>query len=723
MDFNKIWEKLRDDFLAVIIGVIVSLPAIGVIVPKTFAILAEQNGIEMPGLFKIFSMVYFTMPLIILFVLSFFQFSNDVFVKLKKMILGIIGLIFVVFVVLLLPIWTDETTISRWLNITVIITLLLLIIYWYFFNKTLGDLLEIITTEEQNIHRTDSRIKKLNNKIKEISNKILDINISFTEKEQAKIDKKKYYIELGEIKKQNEAAKINLSEAYVSIKLSFFYLFIAAQLTVVIFITLFNKIFDNNIFIFLILIIYAAVVVYYMFNGNLRKLRRNEISNPFFKWVLISAVISTGLVFYVSKNKADDNISRNKQDSTETATYLNKFHGIDTNRIYKKKIEDLDVEYRAIRTQSTEDSIDNLPFKFLSKLLSGKVTSDSINSFNIKVKYCNTIADSADKKDLNLCIKELLSSPLIHDTLAKTTDPKLISSIINKIKKSPAYINTKQQILLNQSTSVAQLHINRAIRNLWFNKQNILNDDIKKNQIKLVKDTQHAGIIIFITTLIVMLSFLLILSYKNDKYELDTLDEVQPIKKIIQGICIVIAILLIPLIKMTPEDQVVSGKPSSIFLVGNWNLSKSIPEDEEGGEPKKTKKQDPGSLDPYGKSCCCCTGGGKAADSTGKAIVESINTLAQSVDSNSSELVKLLGKNRGPNPINITPPDNHYKELADKLEKIGAFMDKTNKAQDLLNQNLKNFTDSAAKLNKNATNNLSGIKNYIQQSQFKTKKP
>src|ERR1700753_1960763 len=91
-DKQSDFAKLRDQFSTVVIGVLVGLPAVGIVIPQLFAMLGAIPGQQICGIFRVFAMLYFIMPLILLFGWSFFQFENPLFKPIRPLIYVGVGM-------------------------------------------------------------------------------------------------------------------------------------------------------------------------------------------------------------------------------------------------------------------------------------------------------------------------------------------------------------------------------------------------------------------------------------------------------------------------------------------------------------------------------------------------------------------------------------------------------------------------------------------------------
>jgi hypothetical protein len=472
---------------------------------------------------------------------------------------------------------------------------------------------------------------------------------------------------------------------------------------------------------------YAAVLIYYLFHPGLKKLRSDkEISSSFLPSILSIVVILISIIFYTSKNK-----DASSSFTTINDAFLKNFSGIDSVNINRKKIDKLDYAYADAERQLNDQRISMIPINYLSGIIKdGHPTKDSLYLLNAKIESYyedQDIGIDTIKKPINTFLKQhansastvalsrkldLLYAFLQNDrtTEAVKTHDKKVKDLLDAIKTDSLYT------ALTDSNS-KNTYKYQSIQNTLLSKRKslviqsrILSDKIKRQQINLIKDLQHVGIIIFLTTLIVVASFLLILSYNDDNFHPETLPEVNPIKKILQTVCLVIAILLIPLVKIVPEEQVDPEKPSSIFLVSNWNLAKSLPEAEEKSGNTDTKKNSRPGLTPVQPAGdCCCHGLGdtlkiKFIDSTSIAV----GNLIKTIDANSKLLNTYFAN---VNQVLLRPdPQQPIIDTTRFLRR----MDTTNK---LLRSFSTDLNSTAAKTN----SNLQDIKNAINSSQIKSK--
>lgn len=743
---NSFWNKIKDEYASIAIGIIVSLPAIGIVIPQIFSILGEQQVIDLPVLFKLFSMAYFTMPLVILFILSFFQFTNDVLIKLQKQVWGIIILIAIVFILLIFP----KSKIGKFPLINTLPALLIFLLgyYWWFFHKTINILIKDVATykaeiENKNNPTTSESINQQspNSPIADqpsadistessLPNRALEPTSTNLGNESAPPPLTTQPAKTpANPSPANDTPEEKLKESYAAIKLGVFYLFIAAQLVVVIILTLFNKVYNNHFWIWIMIGSYAAVLIYYLFHPGLKALRlAREISSSFLPSILGIVVLIISIIFYTSKNKGTSS-----SFTTDNADYLENFSGIESVNANRKKIDTLDSAYVVIERQLNDQKISMIPLNYLAEILKdGHPSKDSLYLLNAKViSYYRFGTDKPIRVDtakpINTFLKQhadsthsaILSRKLDHlytflqndrNTESVKIHDKKVKDLLDTIKTDNLYTaladSNSKNTYLYQSIQKTILSKRKSL----VIQSGILSEKIKRQQINLIKDLQHAGIIIFLTTLIVVASFLLILSYKDDHYHPETLPEVNPIKKILQTVCLVIAILLIPLVKIVPEEQVDPEKPSSIFLVSNWNLAKSLPEAEEKSGNTDTKKTSRPGLTPVQPAGdCCCHGSGdtlkiKFIDSTSVAV----GNLIKTIDANSKLLNIYFAT---VNQVLLRP--NPQQPIIDTTRFLRR-MDTTNKL-------LRNFSTDLNSIAAKTGRNLQDIKNAINSSQIKSK--
>jgi hypothetical protein len=746
---NSFWNKIKDEYISIVIGIIVSLPAIGIVIPQIFSVMGEQQVMDLPTSFKLFSMAYFTMPLVILFILSFFQFTNDVLLNLRKQILGIIIPIAVVSVLLIFP----KSKIENFPLINALPWLLIGLwgCYWWLFHKTINKLIKDVTTYKDEIKNKNS--PPASESIKQqlpdsptetqtpvdiaagsaVSNSSLEPTTTNWGNDVAAppVTIQPDNTPVNPLP-ANGAPEEKLKESYVAIKLGVFYLFIAAQLVVVIMLTLFNKVYNNHFWIWIMIASYAAVLIYYLLHPGLKTLRLNkEISSSFLPSILGIVVIIISIIFYTSKNKdASFNFT------TINAKYLENFSGIELVNKNREKIDNLDSVYADVGRQLNDQKISMIPLNYLNAIIKdGHPSKDSLYLLNEKIiSYYKFGTDKKDTivdkvKPINTFLKHhannartaVLSGKLdsLYSLLQNDYNPKTAKTREKKVKDLLDNIETNSLYKALNDSNSKNTYKYQSIQNTLQSKRKslviqsrLLSDKIKRQQINLIKDLQHAGIIIFLTTLIVVASFLLILSYNDDNFHPETLPEVNPIKKILQIVCLVIAILLIPLVKIVPEEQVDPEKPSSIFLVSNWNLARSLPEPEEKSGNTDTKKTSRPGLTPVQPAgdCCCHESGDtlkiKFIDSTSVAV----GNLIKTIDANSKLLNIYFAT---VNQVLLRP--NPQQPIIDTTRFLRR-MDTTNKL-------LRNFSTDLNSIAAKTDRNLQDIKNAINSSQIKSKLP
>jgi len=512
---SSFWDKIKSDYLAIIIGAIVGIPAMGIVIPKLFSVLSETKLVGLPTLFRFFSMVYFSLPLVLLFILTLFQFQNDVIKHLRNRIaefLVIISLIFFCFLVI--P--------GHWMFIKTALIILL----------SVAALLYYVRSFSQNI-------KHLTHKIKDYK---FEIN------------------KLGQdVKSQPSVNELqnNITDSIASVKVGVLYLLFSIQLIVTLFFTAFNRVNDSILLLIIIGLAYLIPYIFYQTHPTLRDYIGNkELSRKFIPSVMLVVTVVILFILFISANKSSFGYSF----SVKEKEFTNGFQQMKTIDTLNRKIEYLHYlseKYKYDHLDSTLSSSTLSIFGNSSLATEIKNQNDSISSQLNKVEMKDAIVDKIDQY------------------------------FQQAIKSKQFPIN----ILITQRADLLD-----AYKTYVLQSKNISEGLAKTELVRIIRSTQKTGIIIYVTSLLILLSVLLLLYFKDDRYQLENLPEVAKIRKLLQIACLCIGILLLPLVKLIPENAVNPAQPSSIFLLENWNFAKLIEPTEDPG-PVKSKQKN--------QSCCC----------------------------------------------------------------------------------------------------------------------
>src|SRR5690349_17380015 len=94
-------KKFKEDSIALFVGILLGLPAWGIMVAQIFSVISTTKTFELSTLFKLFSILYFTLPFFAIFVLVIFQLRDQLVRSMRKQMIELmVGILFLSFAVL-----------------------------------------------------------------------------------------------------------------------------------------------------------------------------------------------------------------------------------------------------------------------------------------------------------------------------------------------------------------------------------------------------------------------------------------------------------------------------------------------------------------------------------------------------------------------------------------------------------------------------------------------
>jgi len=649
----QFFKDLREKAIPLAITFLLGLPALGIMIPEVFSIIAhtpnDSGGFAI--LFKLFTFIYFSFPLIVLVILTIFQLKEGIVNQLRsELTFFLIAILLVIFFLSNTWLFSKKifsTDVSFYIKFVLAFFILLGFVFLVW---------------------------------KEITR--------ITKERQKSINREANNIDSGHI------ADDNLDDF---IKFSIWFLYAAAQIIVTICTTVFYHLESWFFFCLFEAIVYAIPFLVYCFHpmGCKRKKPRSKLS---FKVVrndlnvrifLLTSIVLILLNLYPCKDFKNTSYKSSQEDKT----YQSYFEpSIELNSQLLKSLKSIDIQTDL-----------QLKVTLVDSLFKGYDTTKNKDIANTKIKDFI--------KDSNLINRKITAKNMNDDTLKFYYDSSFALNIFNK-KELGLY------------------------RKLIENEYVLVEKKAKKKLLELILNTQNKGVMVFLSTFVILLSFLLI-NFYTSKEEQQTddsvpekpiLKELGTIKAMLAGVFLIALVLFIPFIKPVMEKDIIASNPWGLFQLSNWNLTPTLPAEAEPTESlTKSIRDSPKLTDSMGKACCYCpsshdntvpinTAGNSlfksriieirmaGLDSLLENIKLELNTLSQKIstitpkvsveykiesDKNLKFLIESLNTSVGQIASSLKNTDTPLLKIADSIGKLQKEVDALNKVIQNYNGNQK----------------------------------
>lgn len=551
---NESLKKLKDDFIVLVVGVLVGLPAWGIILPQVFSVISGNSVFDPSSLFKAFTIIYFTIPFFTVFLLIIFQLKDAIFRRMRFRMILFMGSI--VILMLIVPLLHSRTLLYRWFEdflsyVILFVSILQLYLYLrYFYDKKwirrgLLNNRGTIQQQAENIEQKDPKLLYL-----------------------------------------------------IFINFGIFLLFIPIQWTIA-FLATANHLLYNS-YLFLMLCIIAYFVPFYIYKRFIRteeknislyspEIRRYIRSTKDFlsKALLVFPVILIIIIFFSGGLKKGQKFDLKALDNNYFERFTSSRQLVDTTLREMELIE----------------------------------TMRQYDSMRIKMDASNSEVNA----DTNV-VNPVWVSQIIRDTSHLIDQYEKL-----QLKALPAFRNLSPQqrenILIRYKAALkalASYQISRASEDL----------------LGIAQETQRTGIIVFTSTLMILLFVLCLLFFMDESCKFSYSPEIDRIRKILSTAAILIMILLFPLVKNISKEDIKSYQPWALFKLHNWNLRSDYDRTESGNKFFR----DTLVANINTSECCCCnTGNIFLLDSNaiwGTTLINRLDNISRSLETISNSTAK-----------------------------------------------------------------------------------
>jgi hypothetical protein len=618
-------NKLKEDYIALLVAALLGIPAWGILVPQLFSILSTSETFDLSCLFRVFVICYFTLPFFVLFILVIFQLKDELVMAMRARMLRFIGGILVVMVLVLcfhsnVPEPNDGHLLMILLYVAFGLTIGLLIYYIFSLIKRIDELApsEVPLPAETAVELP-----------------VLADSEPLTGPPVIKLDKAK--------------------QGPVLITFSILFLFIPIQWMLSLLAVISRHFYNSYWFLGISVIAYLMpAAIYYYRKGRMTE---NDKANPkiskvfLFRSLIVFPVFLLIVLFFADRHVMRYNF---RQEEIE---YDNLFNT--TVQLANITIPEMELLQYVRLADTLETDLHRRDSILGTNSLAAMYVTPIFNKRTSEV----SLPMQGEYRSLDLYD---FCSKLDREVIFDTTQFKMFCKERNDTGSSGARFYYKKMLkdsLLDfYGTDLILLARIQSIH---------ATDDL----LSVARETQRTGVFVFGATLLILAFILLMLFFKDDKYAFWEVREIITIRKILGIVALLIAILLLPLVKTLSKEDIRPDQPWNIFKLGNWNLYNGF---STGEKPAKTPLD---TLKKTGAPSCCCT---PAAIVEVKDSTKDLSELVSQIN----ELVNLEQSRPGaPYEVRVDnwPPDNTQR-ITDQLRNIDSLLNKMGDRQPQRNE-------------------------------------